>query len=89
VSRLGGLVVGIGGVANFRGPLTVGGTGPGQLLVGSGITNPLGAEVHLLVEDHGPASSDPETLYLETHDDGGGCPPNTCTLVQDATFTVP
>jgi hypothetical protein len=85
-----GLVVGTDGVANFQGSLTVGGTGPGEVLFGSGITNPLGAEIHLLVEDHGVASSDPATLYLQTHNDGGGCcPPNSCTLVQDATFPIP
>jgi hypothetical protein len=84
-----GLVVGQGGVAAFKGSLAVASSGPGEVLFGDGITNPLGAEVHLLVEDHGLASSDPETLYLQTHNDGGGCPPNTCTLVQDATFPVP
>jgi hypothetical protein len=84
-----GLVVGRGGVANFMGSLAVGGSGPGEVLFGDGITNPLGAEIHLLVEDHGVASTDPDVLYLQTHNDGGGCPPNTCTLVQDATFPVP
>lgn len=83
-----GLVAGRSGVANFAGSLAVGGTGPGEVLFGDGITNPLGAEVHLLVEDHGVASSDSHTLYLQTHNDGGGCQP-TCMLVQDATFPVP
>lgn len=83
-----GLVVGQSGVANFTGWLAVGGSGPGQVLFGNGITNPLGAEVHLLVEDHGVASSDPAILYAQTHEDGGGCPPNECPILQDATFAA-
>jgi hypothetical protein len=40
---------------------------------GSGLQDPLGAEFHLIVKYHGPASSDPEVLYEQTHTLLGSC----------------
>src|SRR5207253_2039809 len=49
-------------------------------LWGPGVVNPLGAEIHLVLRDHGVATS--ETAYAMTHS-FGACNP-TCSVVQPA-----
>jgi len=51
VAHAAGLVTGPTGNANFAGHMSVGDTNA-QVLLGSGLTNPLGADVHLVVHDH-------------------------------------
>ena len=42
---------------------------------GDGLTEPMTAEVHILVRSHGPELEDFDT---QTGSLNGGCPPNTC-----------
>ena len=62
----GRVVPGSGG-ATFAAHLNVGSDGPGEVLVPGGISNPLGADVFLVIDEHGPASSDPNTRWVQTH----------------------
>lgn len=61
-----GRVVPGSGRVTFAARLNVGSDGPGEVLLPGGITNPMGALVLLVVDEHGPASSDPETRRLQT-----------------------
>jgi hypothetical protein len=75
-NQSGGHVIGGGGVANWGGALRLGDIS--QALWGTGLTNPLGADVHLIVHSHGPAI--PKTIASMIHSFGGGCsnvPPGT------------
>ena len=56
VVRAAGRVTGPNGAATFAGHLSVGDTNS-QVLIGSGLTNPLGAHIHLVVHDHDSISS--------------------------------
>jgi len=71
----GKVVPGSGGVT-FAAQLNVGAEGPGESLIPGGITDPLGALVLLVVDEHGPASSDPGTRWAQTH---GLTLPGACT----------
>jgi hypothetical protein len=73
-----GGVVGRFGVGWFSGSLQV--NDPTGAIMGTGLKNPSGADVHFVVRDHGPASADPEILYQQTHT-FGGCNPD-CADVQ-------
>lgn len=92
---------GVGGVANGGGNLNgnttiTSGVGP----IPGAVTNPSGAEIHFVVQDHGAASDDAAILLLQTTTFEGGCgdgipptPPNpaaspsdTCLDVQAAIF---
>lgn len=46
---------------------------PDGVLVGPGLVRPEGAEVHIIVRDHGPASGDPEVREDQTTTVDGGC----------------
>ncbi len=48
-----GHVIGESGTGNFAASLTIGKTTK-QVLFGPGLTNPEGADIHLIVRDHGP-----------------------------------
>lgn len=63
------------GKGKFKAEIEVGELppGPDQVVLGQGLTNPLGAEVHLIIKYHGPASDDPNELYLQTHTLTGLC----------------
>lgn len=54
----------------------------GNLRRGEALTDPLGAEIHLVVRTHGPAIRGSVHEQLTTLN--GGCPPNTCANVQMA-----
>jgi len=51
VTRAAGHVTGASGTASFASYMSVGAP-KGQVLLGSALTNPLGADVHLVVHDH-------------------------------------
>lgn len=74
-----GRVVPPTGRTTFAARLNVGSDGPGEVLLPGGISDPMGALVLLVVVDHGPASSDPETRRLQTHAllAPGACPNQT------------
>lgn len=71
-----GKVVPGSGDVTFAAQLNVGSDGPGENLIPGGITDPLGALVLLVVDEHGPASSDPQTRWAQTH---GLTLPGACT----------
>ncbi|MDJ0941881.1 MAG: hypothetical protein QNJ30_00325 [Kiloniellales bacterium] len=48
-----------------------------------------GAEVHLIVRAHGPASEDPEVLDAQLTEFNGGCPPYDCVDVQASLHRSP
>jgi hypothetical protein len=62
-----GRVAPASGPTTFAAHLTVGSDGPGEVLLPGGITNPLGALVLLVIDEHGPAASDQQTRWLQTH----------------------
>jgi hypothetical protein len=66
----GGHIVGPDGKGNF-GTYKAPGDNSGVVVAGPGLTNPLGADVHLVVRDHGPVQ---EGLFAEQVSTfGGGC----------------
>ena len=75
-----GGVVQANGVGNFSDKLRVGETRSETILpmggTSSPLTNPAGAEVHLAIKYHGPASSDRDELYEQTHTFQGLCGPD-------------
>jgi hypothetical protein len=78
---------GMGGVANGGGNLNANSTiTSGDGPIPGEVTNLSGAEIHFVVQDHGMASANPDTLLLQTTTFMGGCPPNTCDDVQAAIF---
>ena len=70
-----GGIVGPDRMGHFSGRLGVGVDGaPGVVLWGDGVTNPIAAEVHIIVRYHGPASfDDPAVLGLEITTVGESC----------------
>ncbi len=64
------------GSATFSASLAIGDEGPGEFLFGEGVTDSLGAEVHLIIRTHGPASEDADTLLAQTSTFGGSCDVN-------------
>jgi hypothetical protein len=74
-----GHVIGGSGTARYGAHLAVGDTS--GALFGPGLTNPLGADIHLVLHDHGPA--DPAIVAAEIHSFG------VCNLVcTDVQFSV-
>jgi hypothetical protein len=90
----GGALVGLNGRADFGGYLGVGdNTGfyrlpmfPNMPDPAPGIVDAKGAEIHLVIRDHGPASSDPEILLQQLTSVPGGCTLFPCANVQAAIF---
>lgn len=80
-----GGVVGADGKGKFRAEIEIGELpdGPDQHIIGPGLLNPQGAEVHIIIKYHGPASSDPDELYLQTHTLTGLCSEG-ANAIQDA-----
>ncbi|GAA4868651.1 hypothetical protein [Luteimonas vadosa] len=74
----GGHVIGANGMANFGGHLSLGdASGSGHIEIGFpglavGLTNPYGAEVHLLLHSHGPAKTG-QMLKSQISSFLGGC----------------
>ena len=73
-----GHVVGDGNADNFAGRRGVGDTD--GVIAGSGLLNPRGAEIHVVVRNHGPAI--PGLIDEQISSFNGGCPPNSCANVQ-------
>jgi hypothetical protein len=73
-----GHVVGDGDADNLAGRRGVGDTD--GVIAGPGLLNPRGAEIHLVVRNHGPAI--PGLIKEQISSFNGGCPPNSCTNVQ-------
>ena len=73
-----GHVVGDGDADNLAGRRSVGDTG--GVIAGPGLLNPRGAEIHLVVRNHGPAI--PGLIDEQISSFNGGCPPNSCANVQ-------
>ena len=77
----GGAIVGANGRADFSGYLSVGdNTGyyllpmfPNMPNPAPGLLNPKGADIHLVMRKHGPASSDPTILHEQLSGFTGGC----------------
>ena len=57
--------MGNNGVANFAGPV------PNDVLIGDGLTNPEGAEIHLVLRYHGPKIQGHVDEQIHTF--AGGC----------------
>lgn len=66
-----GGVVGASGFGYFRADLEVGET-EGEVLFGPGLLD-AGTEIHFVIRNHGPASSDPDELEAQTTTFEGGC----------------
>lgn len=61
-----GTIVGPDRMGHFSASLGVGlDAAPGQVLFGEGLTNSMGAEIHLIVRYHGPAMWDDATALVE------------------------
>jgi hypothetical protein len=77
----GGAIVDASGRADFSGYLAVGdntGANTGAPVTtipnpAPGLLNPKGADIHLVIRRHGPASSDPAILQAQLSSFGGGC----------------
>lgn len=86
-----GGIVQANGVGNFRARVHKGvlPDGDGQIgLPGSGLMDPFGAEIHLIVKYHGLASDDQEVLYEQTHTLLGSCDVDANALDLGAPFGV-
>ena len=70
LNGLGGFVV-TNESATFSGQMDIN-TSP-NVVFGNGLHNPLGAEIHFLLRDHGPASDDPAVLQEQLTMGAGGC----------------
>jgi len=75
-----GHVVGSNGVGNFGSQLKK--DDLTKVRRGDGLTNPMGAEIHVVVRYHGEL--EPEIVPEEIHTFGGGCP---CSNIQAAAFS--
>ena len=87
----GGAIVGPNGRADFSGYLGLNDNTGYFILPGftrqpnpaPGLINPKGADIHLVIRRHGPASSDPATLQAQLSSFTGGCGvPGACANVQ-------
>jgi hypothetical protein len=70
----GGRVIGLDGAATFGAYRGVGDITGREAGSTNGLVNPLRAEVHLVLRDHGVASSDPAILQQQLSMFNGGCP---------------
>ena len=68
---LGGHIIDDSGSQLFVGSIMKG-TAP-QVVFGNGLNDPMNAEIHFALRDHGPASSDPATLDMQLNVGNGGC----------------
>ena len=90
----GGSIVGLNGRADFAGYLAVGDNTGFHLLPqfplmpnpAPGVEDPKGADIHLVIRSHGPASGDPAVLEQQLTTFGGGCMVNPCANIPAAVF---
>jgi hypothetical protein len=79
----GGRVIGLDGAATFGAYRAVGDiTGFDHGAGINGLVDPLRAEIHLVLRDHGVASEDPGVLAAQLSTFNGGCPMTGCMNVQ-------
>lgn len=81
VARVSGRVISPSGAAHFGGRLNVGAMS--EVLFGPGLTDPMTAEIHLIVRSHGEKI--PGLVDNQIHEVGGGCEINVC---EDVQFSV-
>lgn len=85
----GGRVIGPDGAATYGAYRAVGdatGWNPGSG-TGNGLVDPLGAEIHVVLRSHGPASADPAVLAQQLSMFNGGCPGGVgCANLQASVF---
>jgi len=62
----------------------VAGSPEGAVEFGPGLNNPMKAQIHLVLRNHGEASGDLDTLHEQLTTFNGGCPPSVCGNVQAA-----
>lgn len=79
------------GTAHFEGHLPIGDT-TGDVWFGHGLSNPMGADIHLIIREHGQAV--PSMLQNQLYRfDGGACPnpvnQEPCKNIEYAIFTPP
>ena len=83
-----GLIVGSDGVGNFSASLQEGAPPAGvDVLFGKGLKDAQGADVHLIVRDHGAPIAG--TVGDQISQLNGGCPPNACGNAQVSIHTAP
>ena len=84
---IGGRIIGLDGAATYGAYRSVGdATGWNGGGTGNGLVNPLGAEIHIALRTHGPASADPAILAMQLSTFNGGCPPNMCATFAASIF---
>ena len=81
VVRVSGRVIAPSGAAHFGGRLNVGAMS--EVLFGPGLTDPMTAEIHLIVRSHGEKV--PGLVDNQIHEVGGACEINVC---EDVQFSV-
>lgn len=74
LANSGGRVIGLDGAATFGAYRSVGDITGRQAGSMNGLVNPLRAEIHVVLRDHGEASMDPGTLHEQLTTFNGGCP---------------
>ena len=91
LGRATGKVVGGSGIGNFGASLSVGDISEALAPIfsngGEGLTDPLSAEVHMIVRNHGPVV--PANMPAQIDSFGGGCADFTCFDPQAVTFLAP
>lgn len=60
-----------------------------QLLFGDGLVSSETSETHIIIRSHGPASDDPDLLWLQLNTVDGGCGINECVDQQAIAFFLP
>jgi hypothetical protein len=87
VTQADGILVSEEGVMEFAGFLAAGAVDVDEAWFGNGFTNPLGAEIHMVINDHGLLIADMADTMLNTY--RGGCqdeglpPPFPATAISD------
>jgi hypothetical protein len=87
ITQADGIIVGDTGEMEFADYLAVGDVDEDEAWFGNGLTNPMGAEIHMVINDHGPLIPDMAANMLNTY--RGGCqdeglpPPFPATAISD------
>ena len=68
-----GLIADANGNGTYAATLAVGDAGHHQVIFGPGLTDPMDAELHVVIRNHGPTSADPAELLEQTSIVQGGC----------------
>jgi hypothetical protein len=71
ITQADGILVSEEGAMEFAGFLAAGDVDVDEAWFGNGVTNPMGAEIHIVINDHGPLITDMADTMLNTY--RGGC----------------